>query len=32
MALSSEDFKEWLDKDLNYLHSDQIPVEAIFSK
>lgn len=32
MDLSPDVFKEWLEKDINYLHSDQVPVEKIFNR
>jgi len=32
MTLTKEEFKTWLDEDINYLYSDKVPIEDIFNR
>ena len=32
MSLTKEEFKAWLDEDINYLYSDKVPIEDIFNR
>jgi hypothetical protein len=32
MALTQDEFKDWLEKDVHYIHSDQVPTDAIFKR